>query len=555
MSRPRPQIVLGSLLLAALFVRVWGIWRYYYNPDEMEFLIIAKADTLAEVWRRGLAELHPPLAQLIRHYVVMLTDDPLAQRFTSIAPGLVAVLGLYRFGVVLRGRRLGLVLAAVATFSPLAVSTSTTIRNYAFFTAFLFWALASFVRYQERGATRDLVSFSVLMVLACASHFGGFLVAFVCGVHEGTRLAIARRWTTLTRFAAAFVPLVLLGSLLALHYLAPGTSIPTWHRVMTSAGFIAPDSAGRARTAAAGFVAVFIPFVTFFGRVPLAIQALMLAGAVVLLGLHVVGLVRMFRVAPRVAALVLTASAVGLAASFTYVYPFGPTRHNACWFPFLLLPLAYLFEPLVDRVGWLSIALLVPLSLGLVSTGIYAHYGEEFALRRHDFDDGQQWLQSRLRPGDAIVTGRVAAYFYFVYARDAGRTPYDGYGPVPYVNGSTVLAPFDPPSRPAVDWRAFHDDLALQLADGANGNANVWFVMYAWRNTEIWHLMECDPIRARIENFMTRDGVVIFSIPRRELATFLRQTRDWESCYADYRPVIFASAFEAYPWKSPTGSP
>jgi hypothetical protein len=189
--------------------------------------------------------------------------------------------------------------------------------------------------------------------------------------------------------------------------------------------------------------------------------------------------------------------------------------------------------------------------VGLVSTGIYARYGEEFALRRDDFRDAQQYLRTRLQPGDAIVTGRVAAYFYFVYATDAGKTPYDGYGSVRYLNGSTVLAPFDPPSRPSSDWRTFRDDLALQVGDGANGNPNVWFVMYAWRNTEIWHLMECEPIRARIENFMTREGVVIFSIPRRVLADFLRETRAWETCYADYRPLIHASAFEAYPWKSP----
>ena len=540
------------LLLAALFVRTWDIWRYYYNPDEMQFLIIAKGNTLGEVWRRGLAELHPPLAHFVRHYLVMVTDDAFAQRLVSIAVGLVAVVGLYRLGMLLRGRRLGLALAAIATFSPLAVSTSTTIRNYAFFTAFLFWALASFVRYQETNGARDLVSFSGLIALACASHLSGFLVAGVCAVHEGMRLTVLRSWRTLARFAMAFVPLLLLGAVFSVHYLAAGAAGPMWHHVESSAGLIPSDFAGRARATAAGFVGVFIPFVTLLGRVPPAVRASMLASAVALLGLHVVGLLRMLRTAPRVATLVLTAWAVALVASLSGVYLFGPTRHNACWFPFLVLPLAWVMEPFVDRVrGWRSIALLLPLAIGLVSTGIYARYDEEFALRRNDFEDAQQYLRTRLRPGDAIVTGRVAAYSYFVYAKDGGRTPYDGYGPVAYVNGSTVLAPFDPPSRPGVGWRDFRDDLALHVADDASGDANVWFVMYAWRNTEIWHLMECDAVRARIENFMTRDGVVIFSIPRRELADFVRRTSAWESCYADYRPLIHASAFAAYPWNAP----
>src|SRR5207237_5509629 len=113
----------------------------------------------------------------------------------------------------------------------------------------LSWGLASFVRYQQRPAGRDLASFSVLMLLASASHFGGFLVVFVCGVHAGARLAISRRWRALTVFASALVPFLLLGGVFAIHSLAPGAAGPTWHRAMWFAGLIAPASPG-ARLAA-----------------------------------------------------------------------------------------------------------------------------------------------------------------------------------------------------------------------------------------------------------------------------------------------------------------
>ena len=73
--------------------------------------------------------------------------------------------------------------------------------------------------------------------------------------------------------------------------------------VMLSRRYVAPPDLHAARVAAPDS-----PFAggraTFLGRVPPAIQALMLAGAVVVFGLHVAGLVRMLRVAPRVAGLV-----------------------------------------------------------------------------------------------------------------------------------------------------------------------------------------------------------------------------------------------------------
>jgi len=48
------SIALITLLLGGLWVRISGISEYYLNPDEMQYLIIAKGESLAEVWRRGL---------------------------------------------------------------------------------------------------------------------------------------------------------------------------------------------------------------------------------------------------------------------------------------------------------------------------------------------------------------------------------------------------------------------------------------------------------------------------------------------------------------------
>ncbi|MGZ8945546.1 MAG: hypothetical protein ACXW1W_08975 [Methylococcaceae bacterium] len=48
------SIALITLLLGGLWVRTSEVSEYYLNPDEMQYLIIAKGETLTEVWRRGL---------------------------------------------------------------------------------------------------------------------------------------------------------------------------------------------------------------------------------------------------------------------------------------------------------------------------------------------------------------------------------------------------------------------------------------------------------------------------------------------------------------------
>jgi uncharacterized membrane protein len=170
------SIALLAILLGGLWVRINGVSEYYLNPDEMQFLIIAKGEPLTEIWRRGLAELHPPLAHFIRHYLLMITPDVYYQRLFSAAAGMVSVLGMYRLGLQLRGKFLGLFCAALMAFLPVAVSTSITIRNYAFFMAFLSWALYYFMCYQMGQKRSDLFYFSLLLFLASATHFTGFLV-------------------------------------------------------------------------------------------------------------------------------------------------------------------------------------------------------------------------------------------------------------------------------------------------------------------------------------------------------------------------------------------
>lgn len=520
----------------------------------MQFLIIAKGETLAEVWRRGLAELHPPLAHFIRHYLLMITPDFFYQRLFSIAAGMVSMLGMNRLGVQMRGRFVGLFCALCIAFFPIAVSTSITIRNYAFFMAFLSWALYFFMRYQMQGKRSDLIYFTLLLFLASATHFTGFLVGAAVGISEGWRLVAAKRWDNFALLCVSFLPLLILGLFFYFHFLAPGTAGPMWNRWVMETGSAPKDFSGKLEETYLGIVGQFEPLLSIVPPNSDTNVFTLLFSTILLFIVYIKGLLRMHKEKPDICTLILVMWVIAIVVSLANLYPFNPNRHNSYFLPFFILPLGYELEYFARNIHYQRFAQFLAVTIIILTVfffkkqDIYLKFGEEFPLKQSDFNAGQQFLNQRLQAKDIIVTERFSAYFYFLYDKDAGKTPYDSYSDVPYHLKTTILAAFDPPFKPHKNWEPFRDNLKARLDSNiAMPENKVWFVMYGWRNIEIWHLMECNAIRPEIHDFFSRDGVLIFSIQVNGLSNFLNDAASWKSCFSDYKPLIVAETFKAYP--------
>jgi len=546
--------MLLSIILGGLWVRVAGISEYYYNLDEMLFLIIAKGETLEEVWRRGLAELHPPLAHFIRHYLLMIAPDVFHQKLFSVAAGMVSIIGMYRLGFQLHGRFLGLFCASCIAFFPVAVSTSITIRNYAFFMAFLSWALNYFICYQIQEKHSDLLRFTLLLLFASATHFTGFLVGAACGISEGLRLASAKRWNHFALLCISFLPLLLLGLFFYFHFLAPGTAGPMWNRLVIETGFAPNDFSGRFLATSIGILGYFTPLLRLVEHKSNTDLFLLLFSTLLFLMFYIKGLLRMYMEKPAICTFILVMWGIAIFAALANFYPFAPNRHNYYFLPFFVLPLGYelgyfaLSLPYQRFAKYFAVTAIILTILFFEKTDAYLKYGDEFPLKRKDFNAGQEFLDQLLQPGDIIVTERISAYYYLLHDKDAGKTPYDSFVDVSYHHKTTVLAPFDPPFKPYSSWKPFRDNLKARLDSNiAMPTSNVWFVMYGWKNIEIWKLMNCAAIRPQIHNYFSRDGALIFSIQVKRLSNFLKENAAWEFCYSDYKPLISAETFKAYP--------
>lgn len=548
---------LTAIILGAALVRVWGLWDYMPTMDEVQFFIIAQGGSIAELWQRARAEVHPPLVWIARRYLLMLTDDFFVHRLFAVTAGVLTVYGTYFLGKALfRNRSAALLTAFLMAFIPSSVIASMSLRNYAFLMLFAVWGLMFFVRWFNYYKPHNLLLFIIFIASASASHFSGFLIAAACGLGAGVVLLWGKQWQKLALLCVAYIPIAALGIFFYLHYLAPGTTIPMWKHFMLETGYTPKNpETGIIPQLVIPLIAYFSPFLQAVHKgemvseawIPLA-QMLVLLGSIVLLALYALGIMKLKKLSPIGFALVLALWAIAIPLSVLGVYPLSANRHNVFMLPFFILPLVALLIPITTKL--LTSSYRTPALVALITTCIFINqtviwHDPDFCLKNGEYQQGQEFLHNHLAKGDAIVTGPMGAYFYLIYAYDMGKTPYHDYTDKPYFNESTLLAPFGSPYKPYNSWRQFRDNLQNRLNDGSvNTDANIWFVQYGWKNQEVWMLMQCNIAKPLMQNFMSRDGVAIFSIKVSALTEFLKDHEAWEICYKNYKPLVIGTPFK-----------
>jgi hypothetical protein len=549
-----PHALLVFVLLAGLWIRLVDIAEYYYNPDEMSYLMIAQGATLAEVWDRGLNELHPPLAHFARHYLLTFFGDvALVQRMFGVAVSLVAIAAAYRLGTAVQPPYAGPFLALCVALLPVTVSIAQTIRNYSPFVALLILALRRFVRYQRHHNTNDLSWFAALMVLASATHFTGFLVAMACCIQEGVRQLHARRFRSLAILCACHVPLLALGVVLYFYYLAPGAVGPLWSAAAEANGGLPTDVGSRFLRTVVVAPFVLAPIDDGVGAGPSAFVLRFVLG-IVFVTVCVQGWRRLNKDNAPLAALAATAVAVALLASTLNVYPLYPGRQSVYLLVFLLIPIWYGSAEAwgwVDRRRWAKV--LVPLLVTATvllarEAGAYRQYGDEHVIRTTDHQASFAFIDDRARTGDVVVPS-LWSYSYALYRQDR-HARYDEYADGRYASSIPMVGPFNAPLRRHSTWHAFGDALTKALtAHARTRDVTFWFVTHSWDSAPGRLLFECEAVRPFIVQYFRQGGAFVYGVSSSGLRAVLRDRQRLEPCFAGYVPLTFATPIP------PTSSP
>jgi hypothetical protein len=224
-------LALGLLLLATLLLRTWGADHglpYAYNSDENAHFVPRAIGIYGHEWNPDYF-VNPPAYTYVLHIVFtvwfggregvsrLFATDPtevwVVARLVSAVFGTLAVWLLYLAGSKLFDRRVGLLSAAVFSFSFLPVFYSHLALNDVPTLApvcLSLWGIAGIVR---QGRTRDFVLAGVGLGLACATKYTGGIVllplvaaaAIQFAAPGGRGLAVRGLVVSATCAAAAFV--------------------------------------------------------------------------------------------------------------------------------------------------------------------------------------------------------------------------------------------------------------------------------------------------------------------------------------------------------------
>lgn len=541
--------LLATILLLGTLLRVNIAKGYYYNPDEMLFLMIAKAPSLYGVWQRGLFELHPPFWHFVNYYYLMLVDDVMSHRMLPIVLSGLSILGIFKLGVKIRSRQLGIFLAVAIAFLPVTVTTSAVIRNYALFFALLTWALYFWVRYTDLGRRLDLLMYLVLTWFSCATHFPGFLVCGALFSVTGFLLVARRQWRSFMLLVVLHIPLMALGILFYRNFLAEGASGPMWRELAVVAASYDTSFQGAFLEAVTKLLLYFIPFLNMCPE--LTIGSLMGTSLQIWFGLLIFwffirGLQLLNILNRPMLMAVLAVYVVATAAATLAFYPINLGRHIMHLLPFFLIPIGVGAERLVacltrSAVAGVALAVsIIALVLGMYQSGVYRAYGSEFALKTDDLNRGLEYIARETGSGDILIPNIF--YQYLLYNKDRGETATTPYKDLPYLNGTTILEPFNNPTHPHRDWSMFYDFLYSSLSRPSQSlKGRHWFLSLGWDSIPNRMLLSCEVAKPYVDRYYYTEGVLIYAIPSSRMVDMLSQKEALADCFINYQSLTFAS--------------
>ena len=165
-------IVVGLTLLAAgLRFATLGLQSYHHDEVVTASRILRGSFGHA-MDAVGFSESAPPLYYALAWAWTQVTGTgEWGLRALSAVAGVATVPVVYLVGLELRGRRAGLLAAALAAVNPMLLWYSQEARAYALLALFCSLALLYFVRAQRYGRRRDLVLWGVFSALALATHY------------------------------------------------------------------------------------------------------------------------------------------------------------------------------------------------------------------------------------------------------------------------------------------------------------------------------------------------------------------------------------------------
>ena len=177
-SRSRAFWILAGLTLIGAVLRFATLGVQAYHHDEIVTASrILRGSFFHAMDAVGFSESAPPLYYALAWLWTQVTGTgEFGLRSLSAVAGVATIPVAYLIGIELRGRRAGLVAAALVAVNPMLLWYSQEARSYALLVLLCAVSLLYCVRALRSGGRRDFVLWGVASGLALASHYFAFFV-------------------------------------------------------------------------------------------------------------------------------------------------------------------------------------------------------------------------------------------------------------------------------------------------------------------------------------------------------------------------------------------
>ncbi|HWP93852.1 MAG TPA: glycosyltransferase family 39 protein [Thermodesulfobacteriota bacterium] len=189
----REGLALAAVLLIGLFLRLYDLGGESVWLDEAFSIQMAKSN-LSGVIEATTQDTYPPLYPILLHYWVgFLGDSEFSTRFMSVLFGFLAVLMIYKVGILVSDRETGILSALILALSNFHIYYSQEARMYSLMVLLTLASMYFFLRMLKSEGRADSIGYILSSSLLMYTHIYGLFIIIAQNIYSFTELILERK--------------------------------------------------------------------------------------------------------------------------------------------------------------------------------------------------------------------------------------------------------------------------------------------------------------------------------------------------------------------------
>jgi len=395
--------LLLSLTLVGAILRFFNLGYNSLWLDEASTVTFARL-SIPEIWQATTGgEFNPPLFYWIEHIMLTFGNNEVVLRFIPALMGVLTIPLVYYVGKEFMDRNVGIIAAALCTFSPFLLFYSQEARAYSLGLFFVAFAMVFFLKAMKSDSMIHWALFGFLSALAFWSHFYTLVIIGTLFLY-----ALAVKIPAIWKDLNAFKPLVAAGAVFAV------VCLPL---ILVTIQLFAKRTAGGPTFGIQGIGIILETFRQLSGYTTWLMYLFVI--------LFVIGVIQAFVLDRHKGILLVLLMVLPFAISWflSFRIPMSP-RYLIVLAPVFFVGIALAYKPLFTFINNRGIvyAFMGVLVLLSVTTPFFLNYYSSYT--KEDWRGLSQQMYTIAQPGDTIVLvpGYVAQPFDYYYSNTSGKT-------------------------------------------------------------------------------------------------------------------------------------